>query len=85
MTFYNYQSCAELHFRYGSEYLSAWKFESWNEPDHGDWCGLNFTLSSYTNYVDASITAIRLSSINDTLQVIFRTFAVNLQHFLAFR
>lgn len=31
-----------------------WNFESWNEPDHGDFDGLNFTTQGFYNYFDAS-------------------------------
>lgn len=39
--------------RYGEDYVSSWNFESWNEPDHHDFDGLNFTVQSFLNYYDA--------------------------------
>jgi hypothetical protein len=28
--------------RYGLDWVAGWRWETWNEPDHGDFCGVNF-------------------------------------------
>ncbi|PIK58674.1 putative alpha-L-iduronidase [Apostichopus japonicus] len=38
---------------YGLDYVSKWNFETWNEPDHGDFDGLKFTVQGFMNYYDA--------------------------------
>lgn len=30
--------------QYGVGYVSTWNFETWNEPDHKDFDGLNITV-----------------------------------------
>ena len=45
--------------RYGEAWVKHWKFETWNEPDHKDFCNVNFTTSSYLRYFDASISALK--------------------------
>lgn len=30
--------------QYGLEYVSSWNFETWNEPDTGDFDDLKFTI-----------------------------------------
>ncbi|XP_063963644.1 alpha-L-iduronidase-like isoform X2 [Lytechinus pictus] len=39
--------------RYSLAHVSEWNFESWNEPDHGDFDNLNFTVQGFLNYYDA--------------------------------
>ena len=39
--------------QFGLDYVSQWNFETWNEPDNGDFDGLKFTPSSFNNYYDA--------------------------------
>ncbi|XP_030841908.1 alpha-L-iduronidase-like [Strongylocentrotus purpuratus] len=39
--------------RYGLSQVAEWNFESWNEPDHGDFDNLNFTVQGFLNYYDA--------------------------------
>ena len=40
--------------------VSTWNFESWNEPDHGDFGRAlgNVTLDGFLNYYDATASAI---------------------------
>ncbi len=39
--------------------MSSWNFESWNEPDHGDFGNLgNITLASYLSYYDATSSGL---------------------------
>ena len=50
-------------FKYGEREVSRWRFESWNEPDHGDFGpGLGFELGSFLNYYDATSEGLRLAS-----------------------
>ncbi|XP_042210766.1 uncharacterized protein LOC121858388 [Homarus americanus] len=39
--------------RYGLEWVSSWRWESWNEPDHHDFDNLNFTIRGFLNYYDS--------------------------------
>lgn len=45
--------------KYGYNYVSAWNFETWNEPDHYDFDGLNITIKGYLNYYDASYEGLK--------------------------
>ncbi|XP_033122455.1 alpha-L-iduronidase-like [Anneissia japonica] len=38
---------------YGLKYVQKWNFETWNEPDHKDFDGLNITYQGFMNYYDA--------------------------------
>ena len=38
--------------------MSSWNFESWNEPDNGDFDQLKFTPLSYENYYDACVEGL---------------------------
>ena len=40
---------------YGLEYVSSWNFETWNEPDTGDFDDLKFTIQG-TTYVGGQPT-----------------------------
>ena len=53
--------------RYGETWVKKWRFETWNEPDHKDFCNLKFTLSTYLKYFDASISALK--TISEDLQL----------------
>jgi L-iduronidase len=46
--------------KYGLDYVSSWNFESWNEPDNGDFDGLKFTPSSFLNYYDACVEGLAM-------------------------
>ena len=48
--------------RYGLTWVQKWKFETWNEPDHKDFCNIDFTLSTYLKYFDASLSALKMTS-----------------------
>ena len=48
--------------RYGHAWVTKWKFETWNEPDHKDFCNIKFSLSTYLKYFDASISALKMIS-----------------------
>ena len=56
---FNASLSLELQIRFGSDYVREWKFETWNEPDHGDFCGLELGLESYLAYFDVSLSAIK--------------------------
>ena len=43
---------------YGLDYVSSWNFESWNEPDNGDFDKLPFTPNTYLNYYDACVEGL---------------------------
>ncbi|GAB6027569.1 hypothetical protein CHUAL_001810 [Chamberlinius hualienensis] len=46
---------------FGLSYVQQWNFESWNEPDHGDFDNLNFTLQGFLNYYDACSEGLRMA------------------------
>ncbi|KAF5299483.1 hypothetical protein FQR65_LT01064 [Abscondita terminalis] len=58
-----YEIVAHYKDRYGTNYLKKWRFETWNEPDLASYNILNFTLSNYLAYVQASADALRDSFI----------------------
>ncbi|KAI1293508.1 Alpha-L-iduronidase [Halotydeus destructor] len=39
---------------FGFDYVQSWNFETWNEPDNGDFDGLNFTSESFLKYYEAT-------------------------------
>jgi len=45
--------------RYGEDWVATWRFETWNEPDHGYFCGINFSLETYLRYFDSSLSALK--------------------------
>lgn len=45
--------------RYGLTEVSQWNFETWNEPDHHNFDGLNFTVQGYLNYFDATFQGLK--------------------------
>ncbi|XP_022257092.1 alpha-L-iduronidase-like [Limulus polyphemus] len=47
---------------YGMNYVLKWNFETWNEPDHHDFDGLNFTLKGFLNYYDASQKGLKMTN-----------------------
>ena len=49
----------ELQIRFGTDYVRKWNFETWNEPDHKDFCGINFNLESFLAYYDVSLAAVK--------------------------
>ena len=60
------RDCHVVH-RYGLKWVERWRFETWNEPDHGDFCDVNMTLSGYLNYFDAS--QLGLLSVSPSLRL----------------
>lgn len=48
--------------KFGIEYVSQWNFETWNEPDHHDFDGLNFTVQGFKNYYDACSEGLAIAS-----------------------
>ena len=49
--------------------MRKWKFETWNEPDHGDFCDLEFDVESFKRYFDLSLTAVKTAVPGLKLQV----------------
>ena len=53
----NFHHCPDSNFhpadKFGLDYVSQWNFETWNEPDTGDFDGFKFTPKSFLNYYDA--------------------------------
>ena len=49
----------ELQIRFGTDYVRKWNFETWNEPDHKDFCGINFNLDTFLAYYDVSLAAVK--------------------------
>lgn len=47
--------------KYGLQYVQQWNFESWNEPDHKDFDGLNITIPGFLNYYDACAEGLTLA------------------------
>ncbi|XP_046367791.2 alpha-L-iduronidase-like [Haliotis rufescens] len=39
--------------KYGLDYVKTWNWETWNEPDCGDFDNLKFTVQGFLNYYDA--------------------------------
>ena len=66
---FNASLSLELQIRFGSDYVREWKFETWNEPDHGDFCGLKFDLESYLAYFDVSLSAVKSAFGDATVKV----------------
>lgn len=52
---------AHLEHRYGSGWVSGWKFESWNEPDHKDFGHLTMTPQEFLVYYDATSEGLRMN------------------------
>ncbi|KAG8508613.1 Alpha-L-iduronidase, partial [Galemys pyrenaicus] len=48
--------------RYGLAHVSKWNFETWNEPDHGDFDNVTMTLQGFLNYYDACSEGLRAAS-----------------------
>lgn len=49
---------------YGTDWISKWRFETWNEPDQkNSFENINFTIASFIDYYHASLTAIQKSLI----------------------
>jgi len=44
--------------RYGLDYVSRWKFETWNEPDHKDYDDVVMTVPGFLKYYEASAEAL---------------------------
>ena len=53
--------------RYGEAWVKQWRFETWNEPDHKDFCNVDFSLSTYLRYFDVSLSAQK--TISEDLQL----------------
>ena len=56
--FYCNSNCSNC-WRYGTDFVENWNFETWNEPDHRDFCGIKFDLESFLTYFDISISALK--------------------------
>ncbi|XP_036847378.2 alpha-L-iduronidase isoform X6 [Manis javanica] len=48
--------------RYGLQHVSQWNFETWNEPDHGDFDNVSMTMQGFLNYYDACSEGLREAS-----------------------
>ncbi|XP_023375991.1 alpha-L-iduronidase isoform X1 [Pteropus vampyrus] len=48
--------------KYGLEHVSKWNFETWNEPDHGDFDNVSMTAQGFFNYYDACSEGLREAS-----------------------
>ncbi|XP_035898608.1 alpha-L-iduronidase isoform X2 [Anopheles stephensi] len=48
--------------RYGVQYVSRWRFETWNEPDLRSYNLLNFTVNDYLSYVYAIRDGLRAAA-----------------------
>ena len=59
-----------LFYRYGIEYVRRWRFETWNEPDHHDFCGLQFSLASFLGYYDTTVAALRTAVAGSKLTLV---------------
>ncbi|XP_071947609.1 alpha-L-iduronidase-like isoform X2 [Antedon mediterranea] len=46
---------------YGLGYVQNWNFETWNEPDHKDFDGLNITFQGFMNYYDACSEGLKMA------------------------
>ncbi|XP_036083258.1 alpha-L-iduronidase isoform X3 [Rousettus aegyptiacus] len=48
--------------KYGLAHVSKWNFETWNEPDHGDFDNVSMTVQGFFNYYDACSEGLREAS-----------------------
>nr|XP_032806614.1 alpha-L-iduronidase isoform X1 [Petromyzon marinus]XP_032806615.1 alpha-L-iduronidase isoform X1 [Petromyzon marinus] len=47
---------------YGLREVLQWNFETWNEPDHGDFDNISMTVQGFLNYYDACSEGLRQAS-----------------------
>ena len=50
--------------------MRRWRFETWNEPDHHDFCGLQFSLASFLGYYDTTVAALRTAVAGSKLTLV---------------
>ncbi|XP_040273967.1 alpha-L-iduronidase [Bufo bufo] len=48
--------------KYGLEHVSAWNFETWNEPDNHDFDNVSITVTGFQNYYDACSEGLKQAS-----------------------
>ncbi|XP_044160426.1 alpha-L-iduronidase isoform X2 [Bufo gargarizans] len=48
--------------KYGLEHVSAWNFETWNEPDNHDFDNVSITVKGFQNYYDACSEGLKQAS-----------------------
>ncbi|TWW60897.1 Alpha-L-iduronidase [Takifugu flavidus] len=48
--------------KYGLQYVSQWNFETWNEPNNGDFDNVSMSVQGFLNYYDACSEGLRAAS-----------------------